>query len=283
MKPIIRLDRQHASKKRTRNHILREVLMTHTTRLICRRICGLLTAALLSLAVSTGYAEEIDLGDRGFGIEFFTSVAGKRTFTIDSVTFNGRGDQPLTESQTLNVDIELDNPAYDIVLFYRFWRLKVGWIPTSLIHDDDYRGNAAQYNQPFGAWPLGQYEISTEFVNLLYLEVLGLKARNMFANVALRLDNAEVKGEFRTIKYPFGDEWFQSPIVLSREQVDEDFLLLSLGPKVGYDLKSIDLLNESVLRPFNKAGLDISAFFDIPIGYSDFKGYSVNISLALEF
>jgi hypothetical protein len=105
----------------------------------------------------------------------------------------------------------------------------------------------------------------------------------MFANVALRLDNAEVKGEFHTIKYPSGDEWFQSPIVLSREQVDEDFLLLSLGPKVGYDLMSIDLLNKSILRPFDKAGLDISVLFDIPMGYSDFKGYSVNISLALEF
>lgn len=252
--------------------------MTHTTRIIY----SLLPAVLLALAISQGYAEEMDLGDKGFGIEFFTGIA-KRTFTIDSVTFNGRGAQGLTESQTLDVEIEFDNPAYDIGIFYRFWRLKVGWIPTSLMHDDNYREIAAGYNMPFGDWPLGKYDVSTKFVNLLYLEVLGLKARYMFANLAVRLDKAEVKGELLTIKYPYADEWLRSHIVLSREQVDEDFLLLSLGPKVGFDLKSIDFLKESILSPFNKAGLDISVLFDIPIGYSDFDGYSVNISLALEF
>lgn len=253
--------------------------MTHTTRIIY----SLLPAVLLALAISQGYAEEMDMGDKGFGIEFFTGIAGKRTFTIDSAIFNGIGYQSLTESQTLDVEIELNNPAYDIGIFYRFWRLKVGWIPTSLIHDDNYRRTAAWYNKDFGAWPLGKYDVSAKFVNLLYLEMLGLKARNMFANLAVRLDKAEVKGELRTIKYPYADEWLQSHIVLSREQVDEDFLLLSLGPKVGFDLKSIDFLQESILSPFNKAGLDISVLFDIPIGYSNFYGYSANISLALEF
>ncbi len=227
-------------------------------------------------------AKEVDFNGGGFGIEFFTKVAGERTLTIENVIFNGFGDQPLTETQVVDVDIDIDWPAYDVSLFYRWGRIKIGWLPTSLIHDDNYREYVAQYNQPFGAWPLGRYDVSAEFINLFYLEVLGMKTRNMLASLAMRLDNAEIEGDLLTIKYPFGDEWFQSPIILNREEVDEEFLVLSLGPKIRYDLKTIHVL-DTTLEYFRRAGLDISVLWDIPMDNSDFEGYAVNISLGLEF
>lgn len=227
-------------------------------------------------------AMEVDFSGTGFGIEFFAKVAGERTLTIENVTFSGRGDQPLTETQVLDVDVDIDWPDYDVSLFYRWDRIKIGWIPTSLIHDDNYREYVAYYNQPFGAWPLGRYDVSAEFINLFYLEVLGLKARNMLASLAMRLDKAEIEGDLSTIKYPFGDEWFRSPIILDREKVDEDFLVLSIGPKISYDLKTINVL-DTTLEYFRQAGLDIFVLWDIPMDNTDFEGYAVNISLALEF
>jgi hypothetical protein len=237
------------------------------------------------LVVVPGYAEEIELGDYGFGIEFFTKLDGKRTLTYKDVTFNGRGSGNLAETQTVDLDIDIDYPGYEIALFYRIrkLRLKIGWIPTSSLHNDNHRGIAAKYNQQYGDWPLGLYDIDAQFFNLIYLEMLNLKARNMFVNLALRIDNAKIKGELSTIKYPDGDEWFQAPVVLNQEKINEDFILISVGPKIGYDLKNIDILSKSILSPFKKAGLDISAFYDFSPDYSDLSGYLLNCSLALEF
>ncbi len=244
---------------------------------------GFIAFVFLIWMVPLGHAQENRSEERRFGIEFFTYPIYEKRVTQNDVTFDGHGSDGITQSETVDLKIDLDNPGYDIGLFYRIDRIKLGWIPTSLLHDKTYRGVAAEYDLEWGPWPLGIYEIDTNFMNLLYLDLSALKAKKVTGNLLVRLDRAEIKGELSVIKYPSGDEWHQAPIVLGCDGSDEDFYIISVGPKFGINLKSMALLSQSILAPFEDAGLDISAFYDLPLGTSDYQGYSVNVSLALAF
>ncbi|MBU1627634.1 hypothetical protein KKB18_09730 [bacterium] len=109
-----------------------------------------------------------------------------------------------------------------------------------------------------------------------------MKAKQAYFNLAFRLDWAQISGKSQTYKYPSGDEWYQSPIILDEKKIDEKFAILSLGTKITLDLKEFETFKDP-LRYFQKLGLDVSVLWDMSIGYTGYEGYSINISLAAEF
>ncbi len=243
-----------------------------------------LTAELSFASESNNDTSIFDLSKNGFGVEFVTCVVGNSTFTREALTFNGKGNQPLTESQIVDVKFNIDRPSYDIGIFYRIKRFKFGIIPTSLIHNTKTTITDIPYNYKFEdkTWTLGHNEINADFYNVMYGEYYGMKAKLALFNLAYRLDWAQISGKSQTYKYPYGDEWYQSPTVLDEKTFDKKFAILSLGPKMTIDLKDIDIFKDP-LKYFQKLGLDLSLLWDLPIGNTAYEGYSVTISLASEF
>jgi len=235
------------------------------------------------------------------GFEFFNRVAGNSTFTHGDQTFNGKGTPPLSESQTIDLKFDIDRPTYDIGLFYSKGRYKTGIIPTQIfIRKRKTIIIDIPYHQPFGAWTLGHNKFNTDIYTVLYGEIYNfsfLKSNNsnqdLVGSLAFRLDWAKVSGKLQTYKYPNGSEWFQAPIVIEEKHVFNNFMILSIGPKIAINLdvnpleKSDKSDNFAFLKAplsiFSKLGLNASALWDIPIGYTGYDGYSINISLGAQF
>lgn len=238
-----------------------------------------------------------DILDRNaFGIEFWGS-SFKRTFIKENLTFNGRicHDSTCTsydtETQIKDANINVKYPSYDVGIFYRFKRLKIGWIATAFYKKSLLSEDFLDYNfitNDNKKSELAGYSLNIKAYNIAYLEYYGLKVfdsnnSNIFANLVLRIDHYKLGGEFVTYKFPFGFEWGRPHVIIERKKIDETFIMLSVGPKMAFDFKINRLLDNNPLMYFR--GVDLAVTFDVPIGLKDFIVKDVHIIgiLVLEF
>ncbi len=238
-----------------------------------------------------------DMLDRNaFGIEFWGS-SFKRIFIKENIPFNGRicHDSTCTsydpETQIKDANINVKYPSYDIGIFYRFKRLKIGWIATAFYKKSLLSEDYLYYNfitEDNKRSELAGYSLNIKAYNIAYLECYGLRVfdsnnSNIYANLVLRIDHYKLGGEFVTYKFPFGFEWGKPNIIIERKKIDETFTLLSIGPKMAFDFKLNRLLDNNPLMYFR--GVDLAITFDVPIGLKDFivKDFRILGILVLEF
>lgn len=231
------------------------------------------------------------------GVEFMVTPSSKKTFKSNgAITFTGYGsssdggDLQWFEEQNKRVEIETKYREYDLGIFYRIKRFKLGWIPTAFNSRNNSNGFLTYdfVTSDGKSAILGGYKFDTKRLNLGYLEIYGFKVRdignsNLFANVSARLDRYKIKGEYVSYKFPYGDEWNQPPIILDTNSFDNSLYLLSIGPKMAIDFNTLSQVANNPFSYFK--GVDLLVLFDIPIGNNNFdvEGYSFVGSLVLEF
>ncbi|MBU0702127.1 hypothetical protein KKE26_12695 [bacterium] len=88
-----------------------------TGKVLIQMACALiitLTAGFSFASEGNESTNDVVLGKNGVGVEFFNQAGGNSTFIREAVTFNGRGDQPLTETQIVDVKFNIGRPSYDM-------------------------------------------------------------------------------------------------------------------------------------------------------------------------
>jgi len=253
---------------------------------------------LIMFYFQNSYADSTDVKiqkDRikksAIGIEFYGSASTKRIFKYNGITFSGIKTDSLGQSyyvdpKIANSELEAKYPFYDIGIFFRYEFLKIGWLPTAKFREKFITDHWLTYNEE-PEYRLSGFDIEIETFNLFYFEIYGLKVNdieksNIYANLVARFDKINISGSLLTYKYPFGDEWYQEPIVIHDEKIKDKFILLSIGPKISFDFKTNNILGNNPLKYFK--GVDLLVSFDVPLKDSKYKSQNHYIigSLVLE-
>jgi len=251
----------------------------------------LLLSFNINVSSQNNTSEDDRLKNRTLGFEFWTNIKTQKSFTYEAVKFPGEG-EGFKEMQREDIKIDPDPSSYDVGIFYRYKKIKVGWIVTATSKTKYHKNDFIKYrfNYEGRERNIGGYDLDITRFNLGYFEFYGLRSQNMntYISALLRFDHVNIKGNINTYKYPFGDEWYvpEHELIVHHEKLNEKIFSLSIGPKIAYDLSDItkSIPEGSIFRHFK--GLELSFLIDAYLGSPDkfdIKGNQTLISFLLEF
>ncbi len=231
-----------------------------------RPVLTALTLIVLAASVAAQGKGDNGVARFGIGFDLFGFPRRSMDFRVENFEYVGVDCTGVRlESQMFTIEGKSSIELFHVGLYFRVGRFKFGWLPivgtdNPRLSPDTILYNHTEPGRP--RWPLGLNSMKLKQTNFGYVELIGARIVSLSeptvlrANVMIRADRISLSGSLKTMRFPFGVEWFHDPIVVTEQMIDEQVWQITFAPKLAVDARNKGLLEGTPLAIVK--GIDFS-------------------------